>query len=390
MHFLIIHLGTKAEMEKLEDQFVAGSWAPPFMTPPKKKRKVKQRQQQPKEKTQKENKPKKTKEKSKQTYCNSNNNDKLLCFLDKVLMVTNPPVFPPIVSSPHQFITPLTTSNHDATPTSNHPFSSGTLTTSTSYQNITSNYEDSLANTLTKLNSVPVLSSYSLTPATVGLVSAVPSSHLTTSTSHQDITFHYENSVANTLNVSNSVTNPVLSSCSLTSATVDLVSAMPSSLLTTSTNHQNITSNYEHSLANTLTMSNSTTNPVPCSYSLTPATIGLVSATAGFASATINVPSSLLTTSPNHPTIFSNNALNAIASNPVTCPTITSSHGTSPFTMSTVDLMSSLVATSSHHTTISNNELDAEGVLDALSGMDDLYGWDSSLTYNDNVYTEGT
>ena len=38
-------------MEKLEDQFVVGNWAPPFMTPPKKKRKVKQRQQQPKEKT---------------------------------------------------------------------------------------------------------------------------------------------------------------------------------------------------------------------------------------------------------------------------------------------------------------------------------------------------
>ena len=129
VHFLIIHLGTKAEMEKLEDQFVAGSWAPPFMTPPKKKRKVKQRQQQPKEKTQKENKPKKTKEKSKQTYCNSNNNDKLLCFLDKILMVTNPPVFTPIVSSPHQFITPL--SNHDITQPSIHPFSSGTLTTST-------------------------------------------------------------------------------------------------------------------------------------------------------------------------------------------------------------------------------------------------------------------
>ena len=138
-------------------------------------------------------------------------------------MVTNPPVFTPIASSPHQFITPLTTSNHDVTPTSIHPFSSGTLTTSTSYQNITSNYEDSLANTLTMLNSVPVLSSYSLTPATVGLVSAMPSSHLTTSASHQNITFSYENSVANTLNVSNSVTNPVLSSCSLTSATVDLV-----------------------------------------------------------------------------------------------------------------------------------------------------------------------
>ena len=131
VHFLIIHLGTKAEMEKLEDQFVAGSWAPPFMTSPKKKRKVKQRQQQPKEKTQKENKPKKTKEKSKQTYCNSNNNDKLLCFLDKFLMVTNPPVFTPIMSSPHQFITPLTTSNHDITQPSIHPFSSGTLTTST-------------------------------------------------------------------------------------------------------------------------------------------------------------------------------------------------------------------------------------------------------------------
>ena len=173
------------------------------------------------------------------------------------------------------------------------------------------------------LNSVPVLSSYSLTPATVGLVSAMLSSHLTTSASHQNITFSYENSVANTLNVLNSVTNPVLSSCSLTSATVDLVSAMPSSLLTTSTSHQNITSNYEHNLANTLTMSNSTTNPVLSSYSLTPATIahGLVSATAGFASATINVPSSLLTTSTNHPTIFSNNALNTIVSNPVTCPT---------------------------------------------------------------------
>ena len=59
------YLGTKAEMEKLEDQFVAGSWAPPFIIPPKKKRKVKQRKQQLKEKTQKKNKPKKIKEKSK-------------------------------------------------------------------------------------------------------------------------------------------------------------------------------------------------------------------------------------------------------------------------------------------------------------------------------------
>ena len=63
MHFIIILLGTKAEIEKLEDQFVAGSWALPFMTPPEKKRKVKQMQQQPKEKTQKENKPKETKSK---------------------------------------------------------------------------------------------------------------------------------------------------------------------------------------------------------------------------------------------------------------------------------------------------------------------------------------
>ena len=137
-------------------------------------------------------------------------------------------------------------------------------------------------------------------------------------------------------------------------------------------------------------MSNSTTNPVLSSYSLIPATVGIFSATAGFASATINAPSSYLITSTNHSTIFSNNAVNTIVLNPVTYPTITSSHGTSPFTMSTVDLMSSLVATSSHHTTISNNELDAEGVLDVLSGMYDLYGWDSSLMYNDNVFTGGT
>ena len=130
-------------------------------------------------------------------------------------------------------------------------------------------------------------------------------------------------------------------------------------------------------------MSNSTTNPVLSSYSLIPATVG-------FASDTINVPSSLLTTSTNYPTNFSNDAVNIIVSNPVTYPTITSSCGTSPFTMRPVDLMSSLVATSSHHTTISNNELDAEGVLDALSGIDDLHGLDSSLMYNDNVYTEGT
>ena len=136
-------------------------------------------------------------------------------------------------------------------------------------------------------------------------------------------------------------------------------------------------------------MSNSTTNPVLSSYSLIPATVGLVSATASFASDTINVPSSL-TTSTNYPTNFSNDAVNIIVSNPVTYPTITSSCGTSPFTMRPVDLMSSLVATSSHHTTISNNELDAEGVLDALSGIDDLHGLDSSLMYNDNVYTEGT
>ena len=142
---------------------------------------------------------------------------------------------------------------------------------------------------------------------------------------------------------------------------------MPSSLLTTCTSHQNITSNYKRSLANTLNISNSTTNPVLSSYSLIPATVGLVSATAGFASDTINAPSSLLTTSTNYSTNFSNNAVNTIVSNPVTYPTITSSHGTSPFTMRPVDLMSSLVATSSHHTTISNNELDAEGVLDALS-----------------------
>ena len=88
--------------------------------------------------------------------------------------------------------------------------------------------------------------------------------------------------------------------------------------------------------------------------------------------------------------MFSNNVVNTIVSNPITCPTITSSYGTSPFTISTIDLMSSLVATSSYYTTISNNELDAESVLDALSGMDDLYGWDNSLMYNDNVYTEGT
>ena len=104
-----------------------------------------------------------------------------------------------------------------------------------------------------------------------------------------------------------------------------------------------------------------------------------------------NVPGSLPTTSTtNHPTIVSNNAINTLVSNPVTYLTITSSHGISPFTMSTVDLMSSLVPTFSHHTTISNNELDSEGVLDALSGMDDLCGWDSSLTYTDNIYTEGT
>ena len=69
-------------MGKLEDQFVAGSWAPPFMTPPKKKTKVKQKKQQTKEKTQKENKPNKAKEKNKQTYCTcyTDNTDEHLYF----------------------------------------------------------------------------------------------------------------------------------------------------------------------------------------------------------------------------------------------------------------------------------------------------------------------
>ena len=34
------HSGTKSEMDRLEDQFVAGSWAPPFLAPPRKKRKL--------------------------------------------------------------------------------------------------------------------------------------------------------------------------------------------------------------------------------------------------------------------------------------------------------------------------------------------------------------
>ena len=80
------------------------------------------------------------------------------------------------------------------------------------------------------------------------------SSLLTTSTSHQKITSSYEHSLPNTVNMLNSVNKPaaaspkpVLSSCSLTSATVDLVLTMPSSLLTTSTSHLNIPSNYAQS-----------------------------------------------------------------------------------------------------------------------------------------------
>ena len=77
-------------------------------------------------------------------------------------------------------------------------------------------------------------------------------------------------------------------------------------------------------------------------------------------------------------------------SNPASYPTIASSHDTTPSTVNTVDLMSSLVGTSSHHTTMSNNEMDTESVLDALSGMDGLYGWENSLIYNDSDFTEGT
>ena len=36
------HSGTKSEMDRLEDQFVAGSWAPPFLAPSRKKGNYKQ------------------------------------------------------------------------------------------------------------------------------------------------------------------------------------------------------------------------------------------------------------------------------------------------------------------------------------------------------------
>ena len=123
-------------------------------------------------------------------------------------------------------------------------------------------------------------------------------------------------------------------------------------------------SSYEqHNVVKTLTIFNSATNLVPSSYSLTPATVGVVS--------TMNVTSSVLATSTDHLTIVSSNAVGSLMSKTASYPTITSSHGTTPSTVNTVDLMSSLVGTSSHHTTMTNNEMDAESVLDALSRMDD-------------------
>jgi len=71
--FIAKHSGTKGEMDRLEDQFVAGSWAPPFVSPPKKKRKLIKKQDQrqttkKKETAQKKQKENKTKEKSKLLY----------------------------------------------------------------------------------------------------------------------------------------------------------------------------------------------------------------------------------------------------------------------------------------------------------------------------------
>ena len=332
-----------------------------------------------------------------------------------------------IVSSPNKVIGPLPTLNYDIPPTSNYdipptsilPVHSGTPTTlpSTSYHNIMSSFEQHNAvNTLTILNSAtnPVPSSYSLTPATVGIVSAVPSSLLSTSTCHHNIMSSYEqhnavnnltilnsasnpvpssyslmssyeqHNAVNTLTILNSATNPGPSSYSLTPATVGIVSAVPSSLLSTSTSHHNIMSSYEqHNAVNTLTILNSATNPGPSNYSLTPATVSVVSAT-------MNVPNSVLATSTSQLTTVSNNAVGSLMSNPASYPTITSSYGATPSTVNTVDLMSGLVGTSSHHTTMSNNELDAESVLDVLSGIDDLYGWENNLIYNDRDFTEGT
>ena len=356
-------------------------------------------------------------------------------------MVTNT-ISNSIVSSPNKVIGPLPTLNYDIPPTSILPVHSGTPTTSTSYHNIMSSFEQHNAvNTLTILNSAtnPVPSSYSLTPATVGIVSAVPSDLLSTSTSHHNIMSSYEqHNAVNTLTILNSATNPGPSSYSLTPATVGIVSAVLSSLLSTSTSHHNIMSSYEqHNAVNTLTVLNSASNPGPSSYSLTPATVGIVSAvpssllststshhnimssyeqhnavntltilnsatnpgpsnysltpaTVSVVSATMNVPSSVLATSTSQLTTVSNNAVGSLMSNPASYPTITSSYGATPSTVNTVDLMSGLVGTSSHHTTMSNNELDAESVLDSLSGMDDLYGWENNLIYNDHDFTEGT
>ena len=106
-------------------------------------------------------------------------------------MVTNP-ISNPIVSSPNQVITPLPALNYDISPTSILLVRSDTPTTSTSYQNITEQHN--AVNTPTILNSTTntVPSGYSLTSATVGVVSAIPSNFLTTTTSRHNVMSSYE------------------------------------------------------------------------------------------------------------------------------------------------------------------------------------------------------
>jgi len=90
LFFIAKHSGTKGEKNRLEDQFVAGSCSPPFVTPPKKKVnyiKNKTKGRQPKKET-KENKNQREKQATVYIVNTIFIDFKLL--LDKILVVTDP------------------------------------------------------------------------------------------------------------------------------------------------------------------------------------------------------------------------------------------------------------------------------------------------------------
>ena len=387
-------------MDRLEDQFVAGSWAPPFVAPYRKKRKLLNKKQTTAA-TKTTHQRKKTRVSH---YIIKKSSFTLKLPLDNILVMTNASAEVETITSSNKSAPNTTTLIH-STALSNYSISSSTvsdlLASSSHSVSTASDLLASSSHSVSTASDLLASSSYSLSTVSDLLAS---SSHSVSTAS--DLLASSSHSVSTASDLLASSSYSLSTASDLLARTCHPVSTV-SDLLATSSHPVSTASDL-------VSTSSHLVGTVSDLHSLLVTDIPTCSTTSNSSSGNLSHPSNhdqspLLSVQSNHqPTQMSTNldlGNNCVTTTQLFCPinnflTMSSfphnpsadllelsSDGISPvssfstsgqnITITSHSLQSPVQST---HAESSNNEvLDPDNVLDALGNIDDLYGWDSNI-----------